>query len=72
MSKKQQTADAVAILHRRYVGDDPKRKAALAEERMRAKLARLSYELRTAADQRLGARGGEAHSSELPKRRGQP
>lgn len=49
MSKKQQTADAVAILHRRYVGDDPERKAALAEERIHAKVARQIYELRTAA-----------------------
>lgn len=49
MSKKQQTPDAVAILHRRYVGDDPERKAALAEQRIYAKVARQIYELRTAA-----------------------
>ncbi len=48
MSKKQ-TVDAVAILHRRYVGDDPQRKAALAQERIHAKVARQIYELRTAA-----------------------
>lgn len=48
MGNKQQTADAVAILHRRYVGDDPERKAALAQERIHAKVARQIYDLRTA------------------------
>jgi len=49
MSKKQPTADAVVILHRRYVGDDPERKVSLAQERIHAKVARQIYELRTAA-----------------------
>jgi hypothetical protein len=40
MSKKQQTTDAVGILHRRYVGEDPEREAALAQERLHARFAR--------------------------------
>lgn len=49
MAKKDRTQDAVAILHGRYVKDDPERKAALQEERVNAEVARLIYEMRTAA-----------------------
>ncbi len=49
MAKKDRTQDAVAILHGRYVKDDPERKASLQEERVNAEVARLIYEMRTAA-----------------------
>jgi transcriptional regulator with XRE-family HTH domain len=49
MTKKDKTQDAVRILHGRYVKDDPERKAALQEERVNAEVARLIYEMRTAA-----------------------
>ena len=49
MAKKDRTRDAVAILHGRYVKDDPERKASLQEERVNAEVARLIYEMRTAA-----------------------
>jgi ribosome-binding protein aMBF1 (putative translation factor) len=39
----------VAILRRRYVGEDPARKAALEQERIRAKVARRVFDLRTQA-----------------------
>ena len=49
MTRKDKTQDAVQILHGRYVKDDPERKAALQEERVNAEVARLIYEMRTAA-----------------------
>jgi predicted transcriptional regulator len=49
MRKKEQTSDAVAILHRRYVGDDAERRAGLEQERIHAKVARQIYDLRTSA-----------------------
>lgn len=49
MAKKERTRDAVAILHGRYVKDEPKRKAALQEERVNAEVARLIHDLRTSA-----------------------
>ena len=49
MARNLKTANAVAILHRRYVKDDPKRKAALQEERMNAEVASLIYQRRKAA-----------------------
>ncbi len=49
MAKKEKTQDAVSILHGRYVKDDPERKAALQEERVNAEVARLIYDMRTAA-----------------------
>ena len=49
MAKKDKTQDAVSILHGRYVKDDPERKAALQEERVNAEVARLIYDMRTAA-----------------------
>ena len=49
MKTKERTADAVTILRRRYVGEDPARKAALEQERLHAKVARQIFELRTRA-----------------------
>jgi len=49
MAKKEKTQDAVSILHGRYVKDDPERKAALQEEHVNAEVARLIYDMRTAA-----------------------
>ena len=49
MAKKKAIRDAVEILHRRYVGDDPERKASLQEERVNAEVARTIYELRKQA-----------------------
>jgi transcriptional regulator with XRE-family HTH domain len=49
MSSKKQTADAVEILRRRYIGEDPERLASLDEERVHAKVARQIYDLRTRA-----------------------
>lgn len=46
MAKKEKTTDAVAILHGRYVKDDPVRKAALEAERVNAEVARLIYNIR--------------------------
>ncbi len=49
MKAKKKTSAAVEILHRRYVGDDPTRKAALVAARVHAEVARTIYELRTEA-----------------------
>lgn len=49
MSSKKASSDAVAVLHRRYVGDDPDRLAGLEQERLHAKVARQIYDLRTRA-----------------------
>ena len=49
MKKKQQTIDAVEIIHRRYIGDDGDRKASLQEERVNSEVARMVYELRKEA-----------------------
>jgi ribosome-binding protein aMBF1 (putative translation factor) len=49
MSTREQTSDAMTILRRRYVGDDPTRKASLEQERTHAKIARQIFELRTRA-----------------------
>lgn len=49
MSTRERTADAVAILRRRYVGEDPARKASLEQERIHAKIARQIFDLRTRA-----------------------
>lgn len=43
---KGKTSNAVAILHNRYVKDDPERKAALEVERVHAEVARMIYDLR--------------------------
>ncbi len=49
MKKKQQTIDAIEIIHRRYIGGDADRKASLQEERVNAEVARMVYELRKEA-----------------------
>jgi len=49
MSRKERTDDAVSILHRRYIGDDPVKAALLEEERLHAKVARRIQALRTEA-----------------------
>ena len=49
MEKPEKTTDAVEILHRRYIGDDEKRKASLREEHINAEVARMIYELRMEA-----------------------
>ena len=51
MAKKQtkKTADAVSILHRRYVQDDAQMEAMLEEERSNADIARKIYQLREQA-----------------------
>ena len=46
MAKQKKTTDAVAILHNRYVKDDPERKASLEAERVNADVARMLYDLR--------------------------
>ncbi len=48
-SRSKKKTSVVEILHRRYVGDDPTRKAALAAARVHAEVARIIYELRTEA-----------------------
>jgi hypothetical protein len=45
MSTREQTADAVAILHRRYVGEDPTRRASLERERILAEVAQQTFDL---------------------------
>lgn len=49
MSERKKTTNAVEILHRRYVGEDPERKAALEAARVHAEVARTIYDLRTEA-----------------------
>ncbi len=49
MREKKRIRDAVEILHRRYVGDDPKRLAAMERVRRQAEIARTVYQLRTEA-----------------------
>lgn len=49
MGKKPRTDDAVSILHKRYVKDDPARKEALEQERSNAETALLVYDLRRQA-----------------------
>ena len=43
---KKKTDKEGKILHDRYVGDDPKRKASLEEERLSAQVARTIYQMR--------------------------
>lgn len=49
-NQDQKSADAVSILHRRYVGDDPAREASVEAERVNAHIARLIRDVRTSAD----------------------
>jgi hypothetical protein len=44
LSTRGRTADAVAILHRRYIGEDAVRKASLEEERILATIERQIFE----------------------------
>lgn len=46
MRKKKTIKDAVDILHRRYIKEDPTRKASLEAERVNMEVARLIYDLR--------------------------
>jgi DNA-binding XRE family transcriptional regulator len=46
---KKVTRNAAEILRKRYVKDDPERKASLETERMNAEIARLIYEMRKEA-----------------------
>ncbi len=50
MADKERTTSAVEILHRRYVKDDPERKASVELERLNARVAQLIYDLRTEAN----------------------
>jgi transcriptional regulator with XRE-family HTH domain len=49
MISPRKTSNAVKLLHRRYVGDNPKRKATLEQERINAEIARTISELREQA-----------------------
>jgi transcriptional regulator with XRE-family HTH domain len=49
VARKKGTSDALEILRRRYVKDDPGREAALEDERVNAGVARMIYDLRTGA-----------------------
>ena len=50
MGRKTRTDDAVTILHRRYVKDDPRQEELLEQERSHAEIARLVYDLRKEAE----------------------
>lgn len=49
MTGEKPTTDALDILRRRYIGDDPDRLLSVEEERLHAKVARQIHELRTRA-----------------------
>jgi len=49
MSNKAKTSDAMAILRKRYIDEDPSREASLEEARIHAKVARQLFDLRTRA-----------------------
>lgn len=49
MSTRKENTNAVSILHRRYVKEDPERKASLREERVNAEVARLIHDFRSQA-----------------------
>jgi len=46
---RKETSDAVDLLHRRYVKDDPKRKAVISTERVNVEVAQMIYDRRTAS-----------------------
>jgi len=46
MENRNQSTNAVEILHRRYIGDDAGRKASLQAERVNAEVAQMIYDLR--------------------------
>lgn len=49
MSERRETTNAVEILHRRYVKDEPERKASVQTERVNAEVARMIHDMRTHA-----------------------
>jgi len=49
MSRKKTTTDAVEILHKTFIKDDPNRLASIQEERDKLDIARQVFELRTQA-----------------------
>ncbi len=49
MSRKKTTTDAVEILHKTFIKDDPKRLASIREERDKLDIAGQVFELRTQA-----------------------
>ncbi len=49
MKNNKKTANAVSILHRRYIGDDEERRRSLEAERLHAQVARTIYDLRKQA-----------------------
>jgi transcriptional regulator with XRE-family HTH domain len=49
IKENKKTTDAVTILHRRYIKDQPDRKASLQKERVNAQVAQLIYDLRKEA-----------------------
>jgi len=49
MDLKAGTSGAMAILRKRYTGEDPSREVSLEEERIHAKVARQLFDLRTQA-----------------------
>ncbi|RJR47370.1 MAG: helix-turn-helix domain-containing protein [Deltaproteobacteria bacterium] len=49
MKNHEKTANAVNILHRRYIGDDRERRRSLEAERLHAQVARTIYDLRKQA-----------------------
>jgi transcriptional regulator with XRE-family HTH domain len=49
MRKARKQSNAVRILHRRYIGEDIKRRSSLERERVNAEVARTIYELREQA-----------------------
>lgn len=49
MSKQEVITDAVEIVRRRFIGDDPERLASVEEERLYARVARRIYNLRQEA-----------------------
>jgi len=46
MAGKKKITSASEVLRRRYIGDDPERKASIEAERVNAHVARMIYDLR--------------------------
>jgi len=49
MAQEKKTENAIKILHRRYITDQPERKASIQQERINAQVAQLIYDLRKEA-----------------------
>jgi ribosome-binding protein aMBF1 (putative translation factor) len=49
MATNKKTANAVEMLHRRYIKDQPERKASIQHEQINAQVAQLIYDLRKEA-----------------------